>query len=522
MVFGQLSRNRKGVNGSVFLGSPEAEAEALPNSRMPLSKVYEDHCDLIGALANEKFIVVGRKGAGKSAFAEHICSIAEDQANLFARFIRQGESNLEQIVQLGIENGHEIEKENLYKWLILTNVLKMFSDNQAAQNAKEYDLLKHFISKNSGYIDIRESEVKELIRKQGFDININYLKRFFTSKMNKSLEIRQEKAPFYKLIPHLKEVLLKVLKSHSERENNNSYVLFFDDLDIVFDANNESTVNSLISLLRVSKEINNEFFAKNNLDSKVVILLRDDISKNVASATSDTAKIFSSYSVPINWYQDEYHGGDDELQLNIRKFINKRIGFAFSDEVIDVNSMDPWLSLVEDPFGGAQDSTKSSFKYILDHTFFRPRDLLLFFKPLSQHKYKFPLSKVDVNHLIGRYCEEVVNEIKNEFSCFYSSEQIATIFNAFGEISSELKNPKLRSITYQDAISIINRNCSGVSASELIEDMFYRSLIGGMGDNGYVYFKHREPATDVYEFNKTQGVIIHSALKVYCSNKGYA
>jgi hypothetical protein len=52
--------------------------------------------------------------------------------------------------------------------------------------------------------------------------------------------------------------------------------------------------------------------------------------------------------------------------------------------------------------------------------------------------------------------------------------------------------------------------------------MFYRSLIGGMGDNGYVYFKHREPTTDVYEFNKTHGVIIHSALKVYCSNKGYA
>ncbi|MFB2648767.1 P-loop ATPase, Sll1717 family [Shewanella mangrovisoli] len=245
------------------------------------------------------------------------------------------------------------------------------------------------------------------------------------------------------------------------------------------------------------------------------------MSKSISSAASDTAKIFSSYSVPINWYQDEYHSGDDELRLNIRKFINKRIDYAFRDEVINVNQSDPWHSLVEDPFDGSQESTKSSFKYILDHTFFRPRDLLLFFKPLSQHKYNFPLSKTDVNHLIGRYCEEVVNEIKNEFSCFYTSEQIATIFNAFGEISSELKSPQKRSITYQDAISIIDRNCKGVSADDLLEDMFYRSLIGGMGDNGYVYFKHREPTTDVYEFNKSHGVIIHSALRVYCSNKGY-
>lgn len=522
MVFGQLSRKNRRSKGLVFLGSPEAEAEALPNSRMPLSKVYLDHCNLIDSLANEKFIVVGRKGAGKSAFAEHICGLANSEANLFASFIRQGESNLEHIVQIGVENGHEIEKENLYKWLIFTNILKMFSDNQAAQSSKEYDLLKHFLSKNSGYIDIRESEIKELIKKQGFDISIEYLKRFFTSKMNRSLEIRQEKAPFYKLIPHLKEVLLKVLTSQAERSNNNSYVLFFDDLDIVFDANDPSKVNSLVSLLRVSKEINNDFFAKNNLDSKVVILLRDDISKNISSKASDTAKLFSSYSVVINWYQDEYHKGNEETELNIRKFINARINYAFEAEGMTFDKKDSWLSLVKDPFSINEVDQKSSFKYVLDHTLFRPRDLLLFFKPLSGHEYEFPLSKSDVNFLIGRYCEELVNEIKNEYSCFYSFTQIATIFNALGEISSELKSPQIKSISYEKAISIINRNCNGIDAKELLEDMYYRSLIGGMGVNGYVYFKHREPATDTYDFDASHGVIMHSALKVYCSKKGYA
>ena len=196
--------------------------------------VYKDHNNLIPALADVKFIIVGRKGSGKSAFAEHMCSLAEDNGNMFTRFIRQGESNLEHIVQIGADHGHEIERENLYKWLILTNILKMFSENSAVSNNKDYEALKQFLSKNSGYIDIRESEVKELIKKQGFDISIEYLKRFFRSKMNKSLEIKQEKAAFYKLIPHLKEVVTKVLKSHEERTNKNSYVIFFDDLDINF------------------------------------------------------------------------------------------------------------------------------------------------------------------------------------------------------------------------------------------------------------------------------------------------
>lgn len=145
---------------------------------------------------------------------------------------------------------------------------------------------------------------------------------------------------------------------------------------------------------------------------------------------------------------------------------------------------------------------------------------MLFFKPLSTHKYDLPLSKKDVNHLIGRYCDELINELKNELSSFYTETQITTIFSAFGQISKQLATSK--SITYDAAISIINENCAGVEANLLLEDMYNRSLIGNMANNGYIYFKHREPSTDKYAFNKEYGVILHRPLKVYCTNKGYA
>ena len=322
-MFRQLAQNNKIDNEMLFLGSPEAEAEALPNSQIPLSSVYDDYSNLVAELQYEKFIILGRKGSGKSAFAEYICSIAANQPNMFARFIRKSETNLESIVQIGRDNGHNIEIENLYTWLILTNVLKLFSENQAVQNHSDYKNLNKFLSKNSGFIDIRESEIKEVVEQKGMEVHTEFLKRFFTAKMDRKFDIKQEKAPFYKLIPHLKEVLLKVLKSDIEVENTNSYVLFFDDLDIISNINDERTQNSLLSLIRVSKEINNEFFAKNSLDSKVVLLLRDDISKYLASLASDSSKLFSSYSTRINWYQDEYHQNDDELSLNIRRFLNK-------------------------------------------------------------------------------------------------------------------------------------------------------------------------------------------------------
>ncbi|EHH1051820.1 hypothetical protein J7I00_004564 [Vibrio parahaemolyticus] len=66
MVFKGLSRKNK---AALFFGAPEAEAESLPTSRVSLFDVYEDHHDLFNELSNEKFIVIGRKGCGKSAFA---------------------------------------------------------------------------------------------------------------------------------------------------------------------------------------------------------------------------------------------------------------------------------------------------------------------------------------------------------------------------------------------------------------------------------------------------------------------
>lgn len=71
-MFRQLAQNNKIDNEMLFLGSPEAEAEAeaLPNSQIPLSSVYDDYSNLVAELQYEKFIILGRKGSGKSAFAE--------------------------------------------------------------------------------------------------------------------------------------------------------------------------------------------------------------------------------------------------------------------------------------------------------------------------------------------------------------------------------------------------------------------------------------------------------------------
>ena len=197
MVFANYRTKSNQHNTSICLGSPEAEAEALATSQVFLSDVYEDCHNLFDELSHEKFIIIGRKGCGKSAFAEYVSILSGNDPNLFCKFIRHGDSNLEKIVQIGKENGHDIENENLFRWLIYTNILKLFADNQALSSNKSYELLLKFLNKNSGYINIKENQIKELIVKQGFDISLEYFKRFFNARHNRQIEIKEEKAPFY-------------------------------------------------------------------------------------------------------------------------------------------------------------------------------------------------------------------------------------------------------------------------------------------------------------------------------------
>lgn len=497
---------------SIYLGAPEAEAESLPSSRVPLSEVYEDYHGLLSDLKHEKFIVVGRKGSGKSAFAEYVYGEAQKQPNLFAQFIRNSDYTLENIVQLGVDREIPFENETLIKWIIYTNVLKMFAYNAAIRSDKSYNLLRQFLDKNSGYISIKEYEIKELVKKHGFEVNIEPLKRYAKGNLNKQVEIKSSRAPFYRLLPHLEETILRALNSRLEKDNNNSYIIFFDDLDIGFSSQNEASCDSLVSLIRVCRHINNDIFGKNNLKAKVVLLLRDDIEIYLSTRYADTAKIFSSYSSPIIWFQEEYASGTNEDELNIKKFINKRIAYAFSKAMIPFNKKDPWGSMVS-----FDDMGKTSFKYALNNTLFRPRDLLLLFKPLENGSFNYPLSKKDINTLVKSYSTELAKELKNELTSFFSSTQIETIFLALHELAK-------RNHTYDEAAKIIRECCKDVEPLQLLDYLFDRSVIGNVDSNGRLTFKCREPINTPMptQLRRELDIAIQYGIKSYVTGRRYS
>lgn len=507
MVFTSLLGKK--YRPTIFLGSPEAEAEATANARVPLVDVYEDFHQLLPGLSQEKFIVIGRKGSGKSAFGEYVHALSLNEPNLFCEFVRKSDFNLEIAVQLGEEAGIQVDRESLFKWIIYTNILRMFVDNPAISDSKKYALLKQFLIKNSGYIRINELELKELIQKHGFDVSTEQLNRFLKAKFSKSIESKSERAPFYKLIPHLEEIVTKLLLAEGNLDNGNSYVLFFDDLDIGFSVDNPSSIEAVIGLLRACRYVNNEVFGKKGINAKAIILLRDDIEAFLSSRFADSAKLFSSYASRIDWYQEAYVS-NDENELNLKKFINKRIAFAMDKSGFQYNKENPWESLV----GNVSD--RSSFKHVVNQTLFRPRDLLLYFLPLDSGQFSFPLARQDISVLTNRYSEELAKEIKNELSSFYSTVQIETIFRALGGLSKSAR-------TYSEAVQLIKDNCKDMDEESVLEYLFDRSIIGTSDHHGWYTFKCRQAAasSSPIGIDRKQNIVVQYGIRTYCTTRGY-
>jgi len=503
-----LYRSTPGFTTRNFhIGSPEAEAETSNKSRTKLTDVFEDFLEILPELDTEKFIIVGRKGSGKTAIGEYLFERQRRIPNYFCDFVKKHDIDIQRIVQVGKDYGNEIQEELLFKWIILTKILRLITKNEAIQNLSGMKELKQFLQRNSGFIDIKSFEVLEIIKKQGFEVNIDYFKRL-ASKFNKDVSIRGEKAPFYKLLPFLEEVIISILSSDEDKDNE--YTLIFDDLDIGFKAYNKDHVQILKNLIRIAKDYNMMHFGKNNINAKVIILIRDDIAEVIKIEDSDIAKIFSSYSILITWYDHELYKKNENL-LKIKQFINKRIEINFKQNNIPLFSdKGAWSSLFQ------EDTTfynESSFKYVLEHTFYKPRDFILFFKPLSKFELDIPIDPKNVNLLLGKYSKEAIDEVNNELIAFLDSAEIKKVYTALAKLNEN------DNITYLDIINEINELGISLRSEEVVELLFNYSLIGNRDPTiKTVYFKNREERSNDIKINKDLPFILHYILRVYNKN----
>ncbi len=495
------------TTSNFHIGLPEAEREANFNSRVKLIDVFKDFLEVFPEIEEGNFIITGQKGSGKSAIGQILYQTAKNEPNSFCEYIQKSDIDLEEIVQFSKDTDNVIQKEILFKWIILTRILRMITENEALKELKEVKIVKHFLVKNSGFVNIDKYEIKEILKTTGFEIAIEKLLQFFRFKAKNELLLKGVKAPFYKLIPHLEFIVKSILTSHQDKTQGNSYKIIFDDLDIEFKANKDIHVDTLLNLIRIAKQYNNNLFSDNNINAKVIVLLREDIANVLIKKSADMAKVFSSYSTNLNWFDYDLYKRDENL-IPLKQFIDNRIENAFKNSSVKFEG-NPWNYLIKD----LDMYNESSFKYVIDHTFHTPRDLLLFMYDIHKYKFKIPLNNKDIYALIGKYSIKAKEEIENALSIHYNYGEIESIFTTLKQLS------KKNSFTKSEFEIELYKCSQDINSTKTMELLFDYSLIGNKNSYGnMVYFKHRQ-GQEHYSIDYDKDFIIHRILSIYFKNK---
>ncbi|MFL7034936.1 P-loop ATPase, Sll1717 family [Vibrio lentus] len=457
---------KKGNKSSkINLGIMEAEAESSESSSVRLIDVFHDDLGVLEDLASQKFIVIGRKGAGKSALASYLYQMMENEPTDECQIIRHDAIERELHLQ-GFESGSVLGLD-FYKWLVMVTLIELLMKHENLfSDLKSFDKLKEFIEVNRGGVRISERKVssEELSKSKGqnyeFGIDAKPLKSFMKSNDLTAIKQVKNSPSIYEVLPDLEKVIDKLLACAARIANDNTYCIIFDDLDIGFNSSNSESVSNLIALLRATKHLNHKW---DRYNFKCLILLRDDVERLLSSRESDLNKLFSSYSTTLNWYCK----GDDTPDL--RAFIDRRIARAFK-EAQGVNGAS-WINL-----------TNTLFKEVINKTFCRPRDLIAFFEPLGTEDFEYPLTIEETQKLARSYGQHIQREFQNELSSFYTNTEIKLIIKVLRHVHENESK-------IDDLMQFFEG--SDLDYQEVLKDLYNRSFIGMRNSKGHVFFKYK-------------------------------
>ncbi|OYU42103.1 MAG: hypothetical protein CFE44_25910, partial [Burkholderiales bacterium PBB4] len=202
---------QKMTTKGLFFGAPEAEAEISQSARINLYQVFGDYLDALKQLKTEKFIITGRKGCGKSAIAEYIQIAAAMQPNVFVDFIKKADIDFERVLQIAAPVSVSIEAQTILEWLILVRFCDQLVKNESIATSDGHKNLKKFFDRNRGLVELKDFELKALVETKKGEVSIELFQRAVRGLTGKTVELRMERAPFYRLMPYLKDVLIELL-----------------------------------------------------------------------------------------------------------------------------------------------------------------------------------------------------------------------------------------------------------------------------------------------------------------------
>jgi len=460
----------KELSSVTSFGAIDADADTL------LDRCFQGHEAYLRAKSHERFLIIGRKGSGKTAIFKKMIKTRSPSVFTFGHTFSDYPWH-----HHDLQSTAGVPEEDRYthswKYLILMTLSKILLNDDQSQPWCEdvYDDLEKIEAFVVDSYGSRNPDVTQIfVPSKTLRINPTLGIPFTNFKVGLSLE----RVPVSELPKVIQDVNRTVAASVVRSLNpEHDYYICFDELDLGFDPRGATYSQRLTGLILAARDLS-RLAREEGKRFSVVVFLRDDIYQLLRF--EDKNKVSENHMSRIEW---DAEGSN----WTLKRLMEERFG-----AVLDSSPSGSW----ERVFDETQQMTGKQTKYqhIRDRTFRRPRDMIKFCNEIliAYKRRADPRSNLfrneDVSSARDPYSSYLLNELEDE---------VFKHVPEFGHIVEVLKVLGTLQFTKSEFSSVIDRRPDllpeGLTVSDALRKLFEFSLIaylrtgGGGGGSGHIW-----------------------------------
>lgn len=377
--------------------------EVAEQEKEGLQEYFIETASYYAAIKQEKAILVGRKGAGKSAiYIRVLKELLDDNLNYIVNLKPEPEELLEDVELSNIYNSPASKKSfftSVWKLVIFSKLIYFIYEKisnrpiHIINTEEENDILK-FVKDN-----------EPLIKMNVFNVVAEINRRLNVSTGIQSPQVLSD------LYSNYLNPLIQNVKAYFKSTNTKYYkiIIIADNLDQTWDSRNNLSIQSelIITLIEIENKIKNELIdlKGSNVDVKKIIFLRKDIFDYIIKQVNEPDK-FTILSHEINW---------EKYPTLLKQVIDNRFKY-----ILDLKNSEEVENAWKEFFDFKR--KEHPFSIIKDIITIRPRDAIYFVSRLFESAVNKGNKKVvadDLNYAIESYTKfinkNLIAEIKAEF-----------------------------------------------------------------------------------------------------------
>ena len=331
-------------------------------SRNPIifEKAFCDPRNVIEKLIESyQFLLIGRKGVGKSAYCSKIQSISSNSDNLYTYPMNLADFEFSTFSKIGIDEDVIGTQKYKTSWdfILLWTIFKiLYNEMQITECDKVNDVI--FMLDKLGFL-IDEGYKADVTKLSKIKVGANI--KIFDLEFER--EFNTKPASYLERISLISERMMSVLTD--TYLNGRQIVIVVDGLDDIL-RYKKNKMEIVASMIR-SADYLNEFMITNKQKIKIVILIREDIIGMINDP--DLNKIIQDGSIFLNW---------NNRSNDLKEVVNKRFSLI---GITQEQAAKCWKDIFPSKI-----KNKGSWEYVLDYTLYKPRDVLQFLK-FCQNEY---------------------------------------------------------------------------------------------------------------------------------------